>query len=177
MASPNKHQRSAPFWTHKSLIPLKDDIDEVRDESTEAVGLGSEAAEAWDNDLDLDDHDLDDGLVDTQIRLETCATFRECLNEHIRLLREFADGLEYQRQFTDHRMLETLEQDGAGLFRLAKFVSATKAALIHLDHLLQLPGKGPHQTLCITALVLKLAKKIHDFTYLYYWRIHTSAYS
>ena len=58
-----------------------------------------------------------------------------------------------------------------------KIVSAMKATLIHLDHLLQLPGKGPHQTLCITALVLELAKKIHDFTYLYYWRIHTSAYS
>jgi hypothetical protein len=48
------------------------------------------------------------------------ATFRERLNERIQLLREFADGLEYQRQFTDHQMLETLERDGAGLFRLAK---------------------------------------------------------
>ena len=159
------------------MIPLEDDIDEARDGSTEAVGPGSEAAEARDNDPDLDDHDLDDGLVDTQIGLETRATFRERLDERTRLLREFADGLEYQRQFTNHRMLETLERDGAGLFRLAKNVSAAKAALIHLDHLLQLPGKGPHQTLCITTLVLELAKKIHDFTYLYYWRIHTSAYS
>ena len=47
--------------------------------------------------------------MDTQIGLETHATFRECLDECIRLLREFADGLECQRQFTDHRMLETLE--------------------------------------------------------------------
>ena len=104
-----KRQRSAPFWTHKSLIPLEDDINEAHNRSTEAVGPGSEAAEAQDNDPDLDDHDSDDGLVDTQIGLETRATFRERLDEHIRLLREFADGLEYQRQFTDHQMLETLE--------------------------------------------------------------------
>ena len=124
-----KRQRSAPFWNHKSLIPLKDDIDEACDGSTEAVGPGSEAAEAQDNDPDLDDHDLDDGLVDMQIGLETRATFRKCLNECIWLLREFADGLKYQQQFTDHRMLETLEWDGAGLFRL------TKNCLSHESHL------------------------------------------
>ncbi|KAJ6586198.1 hypothetical protein B0H19DRAFT_925748, partial [Mycena capillaripes] len=34
-------------------------------------------------------------------------------------IRDFADGLEYQRQFQDSRMLDTLEREGASFLRLA----------------------------------------------------------
>ncbi|KAJ7738084.1 hypothetical protein DFH07DRAFT_688707, partial [Mycena maculata] len=35
-------------------------------------------------------------------------------------MRDFCDGLEYQRKFQDSRFLNTLERQGAGFFRLAE---------------------------------------------------------
>ena len=59
------------------------------------------------SDEDLDD---DDNLVDTEGGFnEGRSTFSERMNEHIKLLWDFADGLEYQVQFNDHRMLQRLE--------------------------------------------------------------------
>jgi hypothetical protein len=40
--------------------------------------------------------------------------------ENIKTIRDFCDGLDYQIQFDDRRMLETLERDGAAFLRLAK---------------------------------------------------------
>ncbi len=42
------------------------------------------------------------------------------MRAHIQLLSDFTEGLRHQEQFTDTRMLATLEQEGAGLFRLAE---------------------------------------------------------
>jgi hypothetical protein len=47
------------------------------------------------------------------------STFCECLADRIKTLRDFCDGLKYQIQFEDQRMLATVEREGAGLFRLA----------------------------------------------------------
>jgi hypothetical protein len=47
------------------------------------------------------------------------ATFEEQLCEHIHRIRDFCDGLEYQIQFGDQRMLMTLERDGASFLWLA----------------------------------------------------------
>jgi hypothetical protein len=58
----------------------------------------------------------DNDLVDTGAR----GTFRERMDEHQKTLREFCDISEYQIQFNDHRMLATLEREGAGLLRLAR---------------------------------------------------------
>ena len=47
-------------------------------------------------------------------------TFRERLREHIETIWHFCDNLKYQLQFEGHRMLETVEREGAaagsGLF-------------------------------------------------------------
>ena len=47
-------------------------------------------------------------------------TFRERFAENIKTLREFCDGLEYQIQFEDRRMLEAIERDGSSMCRLAQ---------------------------------------------------------
>ena len=80
------------------------------------LNIGSELEE----DLGDDDDDgvLEDGLVDTG--LNSMCTFNEHLDDNISLIRNFLDGLEYQRQFGDHCMLETLERNGAGFFHLAR---------------------------------------------------------
>ncbi|KAJ7577210.1 hypothetical protein C8J56DRAFT_752270, partial [Mycena floridula] len=46
-------------------------------------------------------------------------TFLESMQDRISRLKSFADGLEYQLQFNDNRMLTTLEREGAALFHLA----------------------------------------------------------
>lgn len=40
------------------------------------------------------------------------------MQAHIRNLREFCDGLEYQLQFNDYRMLDVLEQEGGSFLAL-----------------------------------------------------------
>ncbi|KAG1830000.1 hypothetical protein EV424DRAFT_1292985, partial [Suillus variegatus] len=42
----------------------------------------------------------------------------ERFEAHIRNLREFCDGLQYQIQFNDHRMLNAVEREGASFIRL-----------------------------------------------------------
>ena len=81
------------------------------------LNIGSELEEDL-GDNDDDDGVLEDGLVDTGLNL--MRTFNERLDDNISLIRNFLDGLEYQRQFGDHRMLETLEHNGAGFFHLAR---------------------------------------------------------
>jgi hypothetical protein len=64
------------------------------------------------------DVDSDNGLVDTGIGKDS--TFYERMDGHIQTLHNFCDGLEYQLQFSDTRMLAQLERDGASFFRLAE---------------------------------------------------------
>jgi hypothetical protein len=40
------------------------------------------------------------------------------MNTHIKNLREFCEGLEYQLQFNDYRMLDVLEQEGGSFLNL-----------------------------------------------------------
>jgi hypothetical protein len=77
--------------------------------------MNPEAQDEFDGGSGSDDDD-DDDLVDTGAK----GTFKERLHEHTQVLREFFDILEHQEQFNDHRMLATLERDGAGLLRLAR---------------------------------------------------------
>ena len=81
------------------------------------LNIGSELEEDLGDDDD-DDGVLEDGLVDTG--LNSMRTFNERLDDNISLIRNFLDGLEYQQQFGDHCMLETLERNGAGFFHLAR---------------------------------------------------------
>ncbi|KAF8508627.1 hypothetical protein BU17DRAFT_31257, partial [Hysterangium stoloniferum] len=44
----------------------------------------------------------------------------EKMCSHVKLIRAFCDGLEYQTQFGDHRFLKVLEREGARFLRLAE---------------------------------------------------------
>jgi hypothetical protein len=87
----------------------------------EGPGL-SEVASDGPEDGSLDAENSDGGdLVDVghgpNSAFANC-TFDERLSKHIQELRDFCDGLEYQRQFRDQRFLNSLEKDGAGFLRL-----------------------------------------------------------
>ena len=61
-------------------------------------------------------------IVDTEERWANAdkKTYKEKMENYIRIIRDFCDGLEYQVNFQDPRFLTTLEKDGAGFLRLAQ---------------------------------------------------------
>jgi hypothetical protein len=129
-----KRNRTTPFWTHKSLTPLDDHLPSSTD--TGRISSSADRTEIdigdldhsninisvnQDNDSD-DDIDGDEELIDADETglLGNGLTCRERLLAHIRTLQDFCSGLEYQLQFNDPRMLDSLEKGGAGMLRLAQ---------------------------------------------------------
>jgi hypothetical protein len=67
------------------------------------------------------DSDEDEGEdVDEIVGVAGGRTFQETLDEEIDLIVNFAQGLRYQAQFRDQRLLNALERNGAGFFRMAR---------------------------------------------------------
>ena len=113
--------RTTPFWHHKQLVPLdrdqgrvceaENDISNADEDNLEGRTLSGEAEES-DDENNREIVDTDNG--------STRLTLAEQFRNHIDLLRDFCDGLEYQVQFSDPRMLEVMERDGSSMFRLAR---------------------------------------------------------
>ncbi|KAF5324215.1 hypothetical protein D9619_011369 [Psilocybe cf. subviscida] len=115
-----KRRRSTPFWEHQSLR-LKDTRECDSDDSEGQGGDLSNDDFPDDDDDDVrslndDEDDEDDDVVVG--RVEKGLTFNEALSADINLITDFLAGLQFQAQFRDHRFLRTLEQEGAGFFRL-----------------------------------------------------------
>lgn len=127
-----KLQRTAPFLVHPSLRPLSDD-ESACEASSDDINL-TRADTAADASLDSEDKD-DDDLVDTQP--DDQRTFVEAIDENIDLILEFPQGLKFQRQFHNQRMLQTLEREGASFLRLAR------ACLGKEKRLTSTQGKAP----------------------------------
>ena len=131
-----------PFWSHPSLKPLIDDTEATEQDLDVPLATGDDGGDnAWsplnmaglnledepdadrnDNEGEGDEGEGDDGLVDTEERWVNAdkKMYKEKMDNYIRIIREFTDGLEYQGKFQDPRFLTTLEKDGAGFFRLAQ---------------------------------------------------------
>ena len=109
----------APFWNHPSLKPL-----DIKPTQTGDREGSSENAHVL-HELEVDDgiergnsdSDDDDDEYFVDVGREG-QTFDETVEWWIRTMREFADSLDYQRQFRDGRMLQALEREGAGFKRL-----------------------------------------------------------
>jgi hypothetical protein len=120
-----ERNRTVPFWSHSLLKPLESHLNPAPQLNSTLFGAESSASRAHiDSDQELGNNsasESDDDHVDTGTDTNAgWRTFDERLTSLISTLREFSDGMEYQRQFKDSRMLEVLERDGAGLFRLAE---------------------------------------------------------
>ena len=123
--------RTLPFWSHPSLKPLataadvtEPDLDSNHPKETEGDGDGGDKAY---NRLNMagyrieDESDDDDELIDTgEMGVNEKKSNKEKMEDYIRIIREFCDGLEFQVRFQDPRFLATLEKDGAGFLRLAQ---------------------------------------------------------
>jgi hypothetical protein len=111
-----KCNRTTPFWSHPLLVPLDADPE---DDYREDVLASAEDGSGPSNQIQVDgDEDEDDDLEDMILGGKN-STLRERLIDRVKTLRDFCDGLEYQIQFDDQRMLATVEREGAGFFRLA----------------------------------------------------------
>jgi len=66
-----------------------------------------------------EDEEEENDIVDTAAgRQVDTHTFQERFQTLIKNFRDFSDGLEYQIQFNDHRMLNAVEREGASFIRL-----------------------------------------------------------
>ncbi|KAG6854112.1 hypothetical protein C0991_010276 [Blastosporella zonata] len=111
-----RHQRTAPIWRHLSLKLLDDENDDTMvAQPTDDCGSHTDRDSGPFEDDDVEDDDEDD-LVDTGSGGQT---FEEAMRSKIRTLKAITEGLEYQVQFRDHRLLQGLEKEGASFFRLA----------------------------------------------------------
>ncbi|KAG2128343.1 uncharacterized protein EDB93DRAFT_1243573 [Suillus bovinus] len=70
------------------------------------------------NIFDRENEEVEDEFVDTAAGRMDTRTFQERFEAHIKNLRDFCDGLQYQIQFNDHRMLNAIEREGASFIRL-----------------------------------------------------------
>lgn len=115
--------RTIPFWSHPSLRSLEtcgDSDDE--DDGSHSRSLGALttfrcAADELDDESD-DDNDTLGAFVD--MGGDVGRTFQERFGEIVTLLRDFTDGLDYQVQFGDERMLRNVEREGLVFLRFAR---------------------------------------------------------
>jgi hypothetical protein len=109
-----KRNRTTPFWNHPALQPTKS---EQTSDRSELIDIGSSPASE-----EHEDEEEEENLVDIEEAsgLGERGMLRERVVEDIRMLRDFCDGLEYQLQFDDHRMFQTMEREGAVFMRFAR---------------------------------------------------------
>ena len=108
-----KRQQTTPFWVHRSLVPLDA---EMPRETELCHGDQARNESGGENESDSED----EGPVDTGEDIGICATFQEQFTHYIEVFRKFCNGLEYQVQFNDRRMLDTVEREGAAFICLAQ---------------------------------------------------------
>ncbi|KAJ7847917.1 hypothetical protein B0H14DRAFT_3086172 [Mycena olivaceomarginata] len=111
--------RSTPFWSHPSLKPL----DVAPALSTSPVLPASQPVHRDDIIQEAGD-ESDEELVE----IKASATFDERLTSHLTKIRDFCDGMEYQRQFRDMRMLDALEREGAPCLSRERRANSTRSA-------------------------------------------------
>ena len=87
----------------------------AEDETTHSISTDDNSRQVSHDDSSVEE----DNINETEMVIGTGQTYRQRLTNHIHLLQEFCNGLEYQLQFSDPRMLLTVEREGAGMLRLA----------------------------------------------------------
>ena len=103
-------------------MPLDEpEIDGTKHDPMSAKGQGdSEDPDESESGGDGEGDESDNEIIDMEQEMVGSKTFAERMTEHIRVLREFADGLEYQLEFNDSRMLDCLEREGRTFFRFSQ---------------------------------------------------------
>ncbi|KAK7439562.1 hypothetical protein VKT23_017491 [Stygiomarasmius scandens] len=112
--------QTTPIWTHSTLKPLDDDPTKSTTSTSSTDPDVLHLSECLEELQICDSDDDSDGLVDAgEADSVNMFTYEQRMRGHIWTIREFCDGLEYQIQFCDARMLDNLERAAARFLRLA----------------------------------------------------------
>ena len=116
-----KRNHTVPFWKHPTLIPhnLIPNNTATTQIPSEYKHQEAEDSEKSDKEGSNDEDDEgEDDAVDTMAGkdINNGGAFHECFEGNIMTIQEFWKGLEYQIQFGDQWMLETLECEGLPSF-------------------------------------------------------------
>ena len=112
-----QRNRTLPFWSHPSLIPLNETLPIESTAPSEEGRIHTDAGGSVSD--EREDEEEENDIVDTAAgRQVDTHTFQERFQTLIKNFRDFSDGLEYQIQFNDHRMLNAVEREGASFIRL-----------------------------------------------------------
>ncbi|KAJ6580083.1 hypothetical protein DFH09DRAFT_1246058 [Mycena vulgaris] len=103
---PVHRNRTTPFWSHASLRPLMTSA--PSDSAPSALSTSIAALQYTVQGQDGPADDSDEELVE----IRQWQTFDERLTSHLSKIRDFCDGLEYQRTFHDSHLLDTMERKG-----------------------------------------------------------------
>jgi hypothetical protein len=115
------HERHKPYVVESVFgIPMMMSFDEGGREEVGSVDEDQEGDSNGDEDAEEPEEDDQSPVPVASTRIAQGRTFEERFRDHIQTLRDFCDGLEYQVQFNDHRMLETLEREGGSFLRFAR---------------------------------------------------------
>ncbi|TFK57940.1 hypothetical protein BDN72DRAFT_736461, partial [Pluteus cervinus] len=106
-----KRHRTLPFWRHRSL--------KLIDDTGGECSMGEMGGDVDDEGPESDGYEDDEEFDEIESN-EGGQTFEETWQANIDLITEFVAGLRFQAPFRDQRMLNALEREGAGFFRLAK---------------------------------------------------------
>ena len=107
--------------------PSASDIGMEEDESSD----GDRGGDNFENGYEMMDNDIQEHSAPPQPYIVAShnvmpppppvnVEYRSRMLAHIKNLREFSDGLEYQLQFDDYRMLEVLEREGGTFLELVR---------------------------------------------------------
>jgi len=115
-----KRNRTLPFWQHPTLVPLEG-LSHPAMDATPARNEGNGEQERS-GEIGNCDGDDTDNVVDTEsiLWVGDGSTYHEGLTHTIATIWYFCNGLEYQLQFEDQQMLDTLEKEWASFLWLAK---------------------------------------------------------
>ncbi|KAG1719720.1 hypothetical protein EDB19DRAFT_1782086 [Suillus lakei] len=105
---------------------------------------------------------VEDDLVDTFCQQLDTRTFQERMLTHVKNIRDFCDGLEYQIQSNDYRMLTVLERNGSSFLRLADNCLSRERRENSSRSGAQQPGKKGPPALCFIVLVHHPSDHIHN---------------
>lgn len=88
---------------------------------------GSEEQEDTESQFDMDDEKAASSSTRAPLDPEI---YHQRMRAHISNIRDFCDGLEYQLQFNDYRMLSVLEKEGGSFLRLVEDCLKTEGRLV-----------------------------------------------
>lgn len=114
-----KRRRTAPVWKHCLLKPCEEEALPAGDDLGSVVaGIDDPEEDGSGSDSGSDEDDEEDE-AEMRAALQGGLTYEEAMNENITKIGDFLEGLRYQVQFRDRRMLQVLEREGGSFLRLA----------------------------------------------------------